>query len=144
MQSGFTSTVKSLEEMEFFARDVASSVRPGMTIGLCGPLGAGKTTFVRFLSRALGSSDAVSSPTYVLEQRYALPQGGFIEHWDLYRLRSAPDELLSKIHSTNVRLVEWSDKFLELKEQEDITITFDLKVVNDEVHGRTIEISKMK
>ena len=52
---------------------------------LRGPLGAGKTTFVRAVVRELHGSDAaVSSPTFVFRQRYEGPPP--VEHVDLYRI----------------------------------------------------------
>ena len=47
---------------------IGAKLRRGQTLGLCGPLGAGKTTFVRGLARGLCVDDpeVVSSPTYLL------------------------------------------------------------------------------
>jgi tRNA threonylcarbamoyladenosine biosynthesis protein TsaE len=60
---------------------------------LSGDLGAGKTTMVRSLVKALGSRDAVSSPTYVLAQHYAAPDlhPPVIHHIDAYRLTSVEE-----------------------------------------------------
>lgn len=59
-----------------------------LRVFLRGELGAGKTTLVRGLLRALGETGSVRSPTYALLQGYAL-QGWQITHADLYRLGSA-------------------------------------------------------
>src|SRR4051812_29961144 len=58
---------------------------------LDGQMGAGKTTLIKALARALNSVDAFSSPTYSIVNEYKYP-GGKIYHFDLYRLRSV-DEL---------------------------------------------------
>jgi tRNA threonylcarbamoyladenosine biosynthesis protein TsaE len=57
-----------------------------------GPMGSGKTTFIKAMCRALGSHDAFSSPTYSIVNVYGYP-GGSIAHFDLYRL-SGENELL--------------------------------------------------
>ena len=53
-------------------------------IELHGGLGAGKTTLVRHLLRALGVSGRIKSPSYTVLESYSLPQGE-INHFDFYR-----------------------------------------------------------
>lgn len=82
-------------------------------IHLRGPLGAGKTTFVRGLLRGLGHAGTVRSPTYTLVEPYAL-SGMTLLHLDLYRL-SDPDELnYLGLHDygddTVLWLVEWPER----------------------------------
>ncbi|MDQ6942539.1 MAG: tRNA (adenosine(37)-N6)-threonylcarbamoyltransferase complex ATPase subunit type 1 TsaE [Candidatus Eremiobacteraeota bacterium] len=83
-------------------------------VALRGQLGAGKTTFVRAVVRALhGSDDAVSSPTFVFRQRYdGTPP---IEHVDLYRIEDPavelPDLALDDAFAPDrVALVEWPER----------------------------------
>ncbi|MFP6655824.1 MAG: tRNA (adenosine(37)-N6)-threonylcarbamoyltransferase complex ATPase subunit type 1 TsaE, partial [Myxococcota bacterium] len=48
----------------------------GIALALSGPLGAGKTVFVKGLAEGLGVDPrSVSSPTFVLAQQYAIPAG---------------------------------------------------------------------
>ena len=54
-------------------------------IELHGPLGAGKTTFVRHLLRALGVQGRIKSPTYAVMEPHGLPGGGEAAHFDFYR-----------------------------------------------------------
>lgn len=87
-------------------------------MALRGPLGAGKTTFVRAVVAALhGSDDAVSSPTFVFRQRYDAPdgRGPAIEHVDLYRIENAPAELPDlalddAFAPDRIALVEWPER----------------------------------
>jgi tRNA threonylcarbamoyladenosine biosynthesis protein TsaE len=95
------------------AAEVAAILRGGSSVGLVGQLGAGKTTFVRYLARSLGVQQGVSSPSYVLSHDYR-GTSWQIEHWDLYRLQQLPLELWEPPNDTTVRLLEWSDKFPEL------------------------------
>jgi tRNA threonylcarbamoyladenosine biosynthesis protein TsaE len=88
---GVSTVIPDETALDAFAQTLAGELRPGRTIALCGALGAGKTTLVRALVRALhGDDDAVSSPTFVFRNRYeGVPP---VEHLDLYRIES-PAEL---------------------------------------------------
>lgn len=67
-----------------FAAEFARDLRPGDAVGLSGPLGAGKTTFVRAVVAALHGEDQTSSPTFTFWHRY--PGTPPIDHLDLYRI----------------------------------------------------------
>ncbi len=62
--------IHSTEETAALAATVAQLLKPGDMILLNGPLGAGKTTFVQGLARAMGYSGEVTSPTFALAHRY--------------------------------------------------------------------------
>ncbi len=86
---------------EFFSRSPEQTRRVGMRLGallgrgdvlcLSGDLGAGKTTFVQGLAAGWGSTDAVTSPTFVLVNVYDREDGQRLAHLDAYRL-SGPAE----------------------------------------------------
>ena len=83
-------------------------------VALRGPLGSGKTTFVRAVVRALhGSDEAVSSPTFVFRQRYdGTPP---VEHVDLYRIEDPVGEpaelgLEDAFAADRIALVEWPER----------------------------------
>lgn len=100
---------------------LASELAPGDLVLLEGPLGAGKTTLVRGLVRALGGDPAeVCSPTFILVETYEVRAGGIrrVHHADLYRVRGrarAPweelgvGELLDDPHA--VVAVEWPESW---------------------------------
>ena len=84
-----------------------------VVVHLRGELGAGKTSCVRGLLRALGVAAAVRSPTYTLVESYSLPPLTCV-HVDLYRLRS-PGELediglRDYLQPGYLLLVEWPEK----------------------------------
>lgn len=73
-----------------FAQKVSKEPLSGALILLQGPVGAGKTTFTQALARALGVTELVRSPTFVLLKSYTARKGGLrrLIHIDAYRLSS--------------------------------------------------------
>ena len=96
------------------AQQLARCARlPQAFIELHGPLGAGKTTFVRHLLRALGVEGRIKSPTYTVMEPYTLP-GLVISHFDFYRF-SDPREwadagLRDVFAAPGLKLAEWPEK----------------------------------
>src|SRR5512147_3130289 len=68
-----------------FGAQLAQGLAPGLSFYLEGDLGAGKTTLVRGVLRALGYGGRVKSPTYTLAESYSLPAFE-LYHFDLYRM----------------------------------------------------------
>ncbi len=93
-----------------FARAIG---RGAGTVFLSGDLGAGKTTFVRGLLKALGYRGLVKSPTYTLVETYSIG-GRSIHHLDLYRLAGS-DELEAIgvrdfVDGKALCLIEWPER----------------------------------
>jgi tRNA threonylcarbamoyladenosine biosynthesis protein TsaE len=90
--------------------DLAARLRPGDVVLVSGELGAGKTTFVRGALRALGVTEEVTSPTFVVGHLY---EGGRFAHLDLYRLAGLDAEdpgLLDPYFGADlVTFVEWPE-----------------------------------
>jgi tRNA threonylcarbamoyladenosine biosynthesis protein TsaE len=102
---------RSPEETEAAAARLAAHFRRGDLLLLEGPLGAGKTTFVRGLARGLGSQAQVMSPTFQLVRVYAGPLQ--LAHADLYRLEHGAGiaELgLDQLLDEGAVVVEWGDR----------------------------------
>jgi tRNA threonylcarbamoyladenosine biosynthesis protein TsaE len=93
--------------------DLAAELRPGDVVLVSGDLGAGKTTFVRGALRALGVTEAVTSPTFVVGILYD-GAAGPIAHLDLYRLSGFDDEdpglLEPYFGADTVTFVEWPER----------------------------------
>jgi tRNA threonylcarbamoyladenosine biosynthesis protein TsaE len=90
---------------------------PDAMIELHGPLGAGKTTFVRLLLRALGVEGRIKSPSYAVLESYELPAaagGGTASHFDFYRFgdpREWEDAGFRDVFAApGLKLCEWPEK----------------------------------
>ncbi len=115
--------------MVCLAQLVALSVRHGDVVALHGDLGAGKTTFARALIQAFTGDQAteVVSPTFSLVQTYDSDRGS-IEHFDLYRLKSAEEaeEIgLGDDGAHCIRIIEWPDRLAGGVSGNRLDITFE-------------------
>lgn len=103
-----------------------------------GPLGAGKTTLVRIIARALGVTDAVRSPSFTIANIYSgrVP----VHHLDLYRLEGIEDDdalaLEEYLEADAVTLVEWPEAGLDRLGAPVWTV----RLSHQSLHERAVEI----
>jgi len=108
---------------------LAQRLRNGDVLALAGDLGAGKTAFTQGVAAGLGITVPVTSPTFVLINRYRAPDGRVLQHADCYRLADAPAEMwdigLTDLMSGDAILViEWADRIPGLLPADYLAITF--------------------
>jgi tRNA threonylcarbamoyladenosine biosynthesis protein TsaE len=91
----------------------AAGARPGLVLHLRGELGAGKTTLVRGLLRALGHRGRVKSPTYTLVEPYTDLRLN-LYHFDFYRFKDRSEWLSSgfreHFNPASLCIVEWPER----------------------------------
>lgn len=104
------------------ARSMAPLLRRGDVVALYGELGAGKTQFVKGLCEAFQVRDPVTSPTFVILNRYSGVDGQKKEillfHLDLYRVGSA-EEIYDLgyeeyLFGDGISVVEWAERLASL------------------------------
>jgi tRNA threonylcarbamoyladenosine biosynthesis protein TsaE len=83
-----------------------------------GPMGVGKTTLIKALSKEIGVHTTTSSPTFSLVNEYQTINNQFIYHFDVYRLKSESEALDMGIdeylYSGHWCFIEWADKIANL------------------------------
>jgi tRNA threonylcarbamoyladenosine biosynthesis protein TsaE len=98
------------------------------TVELEGPLGAGKTTFVRHLLRALGVQGRIKSPTYAVLEPYEV-DGMAVSHLDFYRFadpREWDDAGLRDVFGApGLKLAEWPSRARDALPLPDLRITIE-------------------
>jgi len=130
--SDWTFVSRDPEETRAIGRELGRAIgADGLAIALIGPLGAGKTVFVKGLAEGLGvNPSGVSSPTFVIAQQYALPEGPeVLHHIDLYRLESEEElegiGFYDMLAPGSVLAVEWADRFPGVLGRESLIIEFE-------------------
>ncbi len=117
----------SPEQTRGLGERLGRALRTGDMICLQGDLGAGKTTFVQGVAQGWGSSDSVSSPTFILVNMYRRADGGQLFHMDAYRLDSTgeAEELdLDSMLAEGALIVEWPERMQGLIPSERLWVEF--------------------
>lgn len=133
----------SLQQLDEIAQRMLPAIRKARVVALYGDLGAGKTTIVRALARALGVQQAVTSPTFNYVHRYQAGDGSVIYHFDLYRLKNCAawyeagfDEYLANEHA--LILIEWPEVIESLLPPR--TLRMKLVYDGDNPHRRVLRV----
>ncbi|MCP4867534.1 MAG: tRNA (adenosine(37)-N6)-threonylcarbamoyltransferase complex ATPase subunit type 1 TsaE [Proteobacteria bacterium] len=116
MIAAWTASLPNAAATTWLGEQVAERCREGDVIALCGPLGAGKTTWTQGFARGLGVSTPVRSPTFALCHEYAGRLA--VLHIDVYRLGGADEAedlgFFDRVGSDGVSVIEWADRFPSL------------------------------
>ncbi|OGZ05051.1 MAG: tRNA (adenosine(37)-N6)-threonylcarbamoyltransferase complex ATPase subunit type 1 TsaE [Candidatus Lloydbacteria bacterium RIFCSPLOWO2_01_FULL_50_20] len=118
--------IRSIAELERFAQEYLKALpahaHKATVVGLSGDLGSGKTAFAKATARALGISEAVLSPTFVIAKFYKIPEHprwSHFVHIDAYRIEDSAELKPLKWHDItadprNIVLIEWPERIGEL------------------------------
>jgi len=118
--------VKSVEELSGLAERLLELYSGERIFALYGPMGAGKTTFVRQFCSRLGVTDEVQSPTFAIVNEYRARDAGAVYHFDFYRILK-PEEAWDigfeeYLGSGNYCFIEWPEMVHELLPPETVTV----------------------
>jgi tRNA threonylcarbamoyladenosine biosynthesis protein TsaE len=117
----------SPEETALIARRLAVELKAGSVVALTGPLGSGKTVFVKGLASGLGHSRRqATSPTFSLINEYGGDPPLF--HVDLYRLESPAEVrelgLEEYLDGPGIVAVEWAERAADLLPADRVIVRF--------------------
>lgn len=135
----------SAQDTRAYGRSLARRLKAGAILALRGPLGSGKTTFVKGLAQGLAIRHTIKSPTFVIFCSYRIPGGRrLLYHFDLYRLKNPGElsslgfqEIVRQKH--NIIAIEWPEKAEKFLPAKTLNINFSHDPGN--VSRRLIKIS---
>jgi tRNA threonylcarbamoyladenosine biosynthesis protein TsaE len=109
-----TISIPASDRIDWAAETFLKDVGNVRVMAFSGELGAGKTTFIQAICRALGVIMEVNSPTFSLVNEYFTGDGTSVFHFDLYRIDD-PEELFDLgyeeyFYSGARCFIEWPDK----------------------------------
>jgi len=129
--------LKSLEDTKNFSEKISKIVNTGDVIFLCGEIGVGKTTFVRYFINHLESKKKIKnsdvlSPTFNIVYDYNVGSIKIL-HYDLYRLKNYNDisQLgMFEVFDDHIKIIEWPE-LIKPKPMDRIDIFFNYsKLIN--------------
>ncbi|MFW5721300.1 MAG: tRNA (adenosine(37)-N6)-threonylcarbamoyltransferase complex ATPase subunit type 1 TsaE [Bacteroidota bacterium] len=110
--------LKSLSELNVIAEKFLRLMRDNKVFAFFGPMGVGKTTFIKALCNELGVVEIVTSPTFALINEYQTGNGKIIYHFDFYRIEKIEEVFdfgyEDYFYSGNYCFIEWPDKIAEI------------------------------
>ena len=139
--------INNIDEMNVFAKKVGKTLFPGYLLCLEGDLGAGKTTFTKFLGASMGITDMINSPTFTIMKIY---EGEIdLNHMDVYRLNGIgmDYDLEEYVYSDGVCVIEWYKHIIESLPEEKLIIEIEIidefkRLLKIEGSGKYEEIVK--
>jgi tRNA threonylcarbamoyladenosine biosynthesis protein TsaE len=107
-------TISSEQELPEAAKQLLEDFPHARVFALHGEMGAGKTTFIKAICRALGVEEVMSSPTFSIVNEYLTKDGTAIYHFDFYRLEDESEAYSAGLHeyfdSDAYCFVEWPER----------------------------------
>ncbi len=120
--------INSLEEINRVAADFLEYVGDRTIFALYGPMGVGKTTFVKAVGECLGVEDDVNSPTFAIVNEYVARTGESVYHFDFYRVNDISEALdfgyEEYFYGGDRCFVEWPERVSELLPEDTVSCFF--------------------
>lgn len=119
--------IKSLDGIADAARQFVDAMGENKVFAMFGPMGVGKTTFVKAVCEILGVEDTITSPTFAIVNEYRTNTGDQIFHFDFYRIRKV-EEVYDMgyedyVYSGAVCFLEWPELIEELLPEDAVRVT---------------------
>ena len=119
--------IPSLAGLEAAAEEFLKVIGDRRLVAFYAPMGAGKTTFITAVCKALGvKEDAVSSPTFAIVNEYRSAAGESVYHFDFYRIERMVEALdiglYDYLDSGSLCLMEWPENIEELLPEETLRV----------------------
>ncbi|WP_321347566.1 tRNA (adenosine(37)-N6)-threonylcarbamoyltransferase complex ATPase subunit type 1 TsaE [uncultured Draconibacterium sp.] len=127
----YSKKINSLDELKVAAKELITAFSDDRVFAFYGKMGAGKTTFIQSICRALGSDDNVTSPTFALINEYNTADLDSIFHFDFYRIKDIEEAYdlgyEDYIYSGSYCLIEWPEMIESLLPEKMVEVKIEVQ-----------------
>ncbi len=126
----FSIQINTIEELPKAAEAFFKHFQNERLFAFYGKMGAGKTTLIKALCRALGSTDPITSPTFALVNEYSTANNERIFHFDFYRIKNIEEALDigfdDYLYSGKYCMMEWPENIEDLLPEQIVKVEIDV------------------
>lgn len=130
MKKSYSLVLAEESDSEALATQLAKILKAPLILSFSGEIGAGKTTMIRAMLRALGVKSAIKSPTFSLVESY-LCKGLQIHHFDLYRIHEETEleyiGFRDYFLNDSICCIEWPERAGYLLDKVDLHFALTMK-----------------
>lgn len=109
----FSEKAEHIKDLNRIAKRLIGEFHGERIFAFYGKMGAGKTTFIQSVCKALGSEDTVTSPTFALINEYKTGDRQSVFHFDFYRIKNMEEAFdlgyEDYLYSGSYCLIEWPE-----------------------------------
>ncbi|MGN0036677.1 MAG: tRNA (adenosine(37)-N6)-threonylcarbamoyltransferase complex ATPase subunit type 1 TsaE [Bacteroidaceae bacterium] len=121
--------IASLDQIHEAARQFIAAMGDNTVFAFYGPMGAGKTTFIKAVCEVLGVTDVINSPTFAIVNEYRSDSGELIYHFDFYRINRVEEAYdfgyEDYLYSGALCFIEWPERIEELLPEDTVRVRID-------------------
>jgi tRNA threonylcarbamoyladenosine biosynthesis protein TsaE len=129
--------IHSLDDLPFAAKSLLEALGSRKIVAFNAAMGAGKTTLIAALLRAMGIQNIEGSPTYAIVNAYESVYFGSVFHFDVYRLESVEEALdigmEEMIYSGAYCFIEWAEKVELLLPEDTVMVSITVNEIGERI-----------
>ncbi len=126
--------ITSVNDLEQCAKTMLDYCKDKRVFAFYGEMGAGKTTLIKELCKALQVTDQVNSPTFSIINEYQTADDMVVYHFDFYRIKNEEEAVnigcMDYFYSGSYCFIEWAEKIHNLLPSD--SVKAEIHFINEE------------